>query len=268
MVWTLGEMTGLYEQIEWFAAHGFTGVDFHAQPNFGLPWATFDPRDASEAEVARLARALESFSEVGIHGESFAYDIKLCSPNELVREASVESLRPSLELASSVGAKTVTYHIGKADAQWAHAQLREAFARSLDQLDGMAMQTGVTVGIENDVGFEDYIDLVLDAGPGIGMTLDTGHAAMADGACYRHFGSLGNLIRHVGDRLVHVHVHDYDGTNDHQAIGTGRVDWADLCTALREIHYCGMLCMEYNPSRTRPEDYIEGHRRLEEYLQA
>ncbi len=262
MVWSLGDLYGLYEQIAWFGQRGFAGVDFHTQPSFTDQWASFDVREASADERRALREALAPFDEVGIHGESFTYDITFDSPNELVRRASVESLRGSIELAAEIGAPVVTVHRGKADAQWAGEVLREAFARSLAELAAMAAEAGVTVGFEIEA---DY-DLVLASDGPVGITIDTGHQSFEDGAGYREFGTLGNLIRHLGDRVVHVHVHDYDGQDDHLAIGAGDIDFADVLGALRDINYTGMLCLELSPDRTTPDDWVESREALQEIL--
>ncbi len=266
MVWTLGEMTDLYEQIAWFADKGFTGVGFHTQPNYGLDWATFDVRKASADDRRKLREALAPFDEVAIHGESFTCDILLASPNELIRRASVESVRDTVHLAAELGVRTVTLHKGVAAAQWAHDELRAAFSTTLEELAQMAADTGVTLAIETETTLETCYDLLMEAGPGVGVTVDTGHACMDNGAGYREFGTIGNLIRHLGDKVAHMHVHDYDGEHDHIAIGTGDIDWADIMGALQEIGYEGMLCMEYSPTLTTPQDYIAGRRTLEGYL--
>jgi sugar phosphate isomerase/epimerase len=266
MVWTLGEITDLYKQIAWFADNGFSGVGFHTQPNFGLEWVNFDVRQASTNDRRKFKDALAPFDETAIHGESFTCDILLASPNELIRRASVESVRDTVHLAAEVGVKTVTLHKGIAKAQWALDELRAAFSRTLDELAEMAAGTGVTIAIETEPTLETYYDLLMAAGPGVGVTVDTGHVCLDSGAGYREFGTIGNLIRYLGGKVVHMHVHDYDGKNDHIAIGSGDIDWADIMGALQEIGYQGMLCMEYSPMLTTPEDYIAGRRTLEGYL--
>ncbi len=262
MVWSLGDMHELYEQIAWFAEQGFDGVDFHTQPSFTDRWASFDVRKASADDRRGLKEALAPFDEVSIHGESFAYDITFDSPNELVRRASVEALRGSIELAAEIGAPVVTVHRGKADAQWAGAVLHEAFARSIAELAAMAEEAGVTVGFEIEA---DY-DLVLATEGPVGITIDTGHQSLEQGAGYRQFGTLGNLIRHLGERVIHVHVHDYDGANDHLAIGAGNVDFPEVLGALRDINYTGMMCLELNPQRTTAEDWVKSRDALREIL--
>ncbi len=266
MVWTLGEMTGLYEQIAWFAERDFTGISFHTQPDLSQEWATFDVRKASRDDRERLDDALAPFKEASIHGESFVCDILLESPNDLVRRASVESLRQTIELAAEVGVAVVTLHKGKAGAQWAPQALRDAFARTLDELGQMTAGTGVTAAIENEPGVKPDYDLIMQADASVGVTIDVGHICMNDGEGYREFGTIGNLIRHLGDRVAHVHVHDYDGKQDHLAVGSGLVDWRDVLGALVDTGYSGMLCMEYSPTLTTPQDYVDGRKRLQDTL--
>ncbi len=251
MVWKTGPILDLYDQIAWFREQGLTGVAFHTAPALSGDWASFDVRAATEDDRLRLKAAVAGFAEVSVHAEFDNYDVILSSPNDLVRRASVESLRDSLDLAAYLGAPVVTVHEGASRA-WAPPEMRrEALARSIGDLAELAEQRGV------DVAFEltrDY-DLVLAAGGPVGVTLDVGHVSFDDGAGYRPFGTIGGLIRHLAARLVHVHVHDYEGVHDHLALGAGNLDFADIIGGLLDIGYAGMLCLELSPAHTVAEDY-------------
>ena len=110
-------------------------------------------------------------------------------------------------------------------------------------------------------------DTVLRGGfRNVGITVDVGHLSFQSGAAYRPWGSLGGLIRHLGDAVVHVHVHDYDGERDHIRIGAGSIDFLDTLAALKAIGYDGALCLELAPSPTLEADYIESRDRLAKLL--
>ena len=264
MVWRTGPITGFLEQIAWFREQGLDGVAFHTGPPLSGGWVSFDVRRASTADRRALCEAVSGFREVSIHGEFDLYDVLLCSPNELVRRASVETLRPTLALAAEIGARVVTLHEGATHTHASDAVRREALARSLAELSGLVEGTGVVVGMELT---RDY-DLALNAGPSIGVTVDTGHVSMQDGAGYRGFGSIGGLIRALGERLVHMHVHDYDGRYDHLAIGAGHIDFEDVAASLLAIGYEGMLSLQLSPDATEPADYPRGQARLLDLLAA
>ncbi|NSW56101.1 MAG: sugar phosphate isomerase/epimerase [Armatimonadetes bacterium] len=254
MVWRLGDEVGFFEQIRWFRDHGMEGVAFHTAPAFRGAWASFDVRTATTEDRAKLRKAVAGFAEVSIHAEFDNYDVSLCSPNELVRRASVETLRGSLELAAELGAPVVTVHEGQTHSDAPLEVRRQALARSVDELGLLAVEIGTSVGFELTANY----DLVLEAEGPVGITLDVGHVSMDDGAGYRGFGTIGGLIRVLGPKLIHVHVHDFDGARDHIALGAGHIDFLELVTALREIEYQGMLCLELAPGVTEPDDYVRG----------
>jgi sugar phosphate isomerase/epimerase len=263
MVWRIADDANLFSQIAWFRDHGFRGVAFHTAPCFTGKWASFDVRRAGAAERKRLAQAVEPFVETSLHGEFTTFDVCLCSPNERIRCASVESLQCTLALAAELGAAVVTVHEGDTRTGASRAVRRDALKRSIAELAESATQHGVTVGFE----LVDNYDLVLEAAGPVGITLDTGHVSMGNGAGYAAFGSLAGLVRHIGEGIVHVHVHDFDGTHDHIALGSGTIDFAGMVTALAETGYRGMLCMELSPDLTEPEDYVRGKALLEKLFQ-
>ena len=251
MVWRVGEMLDFYEQIAWFQEQGLDGIAFHTAPSFGGKHASFDVRMAKTADRERLKQAVAPFAEVSVHAEFDNYDIILCSPNKHVRRASVEALRSTIDLASSLEAPVVTVHDGVTRSEAPPKVRREALRRSVADLAELARRAHVTVGSE----LTDDFDLVLDAEGPVGVTLDVGHVHMHWATAGRESDSLGDLIRGLGKRLVHLHVHDWDGQRDHLAIGAGRIDFTDMVEGLVEIGYDGMLCLELSSDATVPADY-------------
>lgn len=73
---------------------------------------------------------------------------------------------------------------------------------------------------------------------------------------------IGGLVRFIGDKPVHLHVHDYDGVHDHIEVGTGRVDFHDLFSGLASAGYKGALCLELNPDLVSPEGIRRSMKRL------
>lgn len=251
MAYRTGKMLDLYEQIAWFKEQGFPGIAFHTAPCHTGQWSGFDVRTAAKADRAKLKDAVAGFGEVSIHGEFENYDVCLSSPNELIRTASVATLRGSLELAAEIGAPVVTVHAGSTRVRGPEALTRAALRRSIRELGAMAEDHGVKIAFEL---VRDY-DLAMEAGEGVGVTIDVGHVSFKDGAGYRDFGTIGGLIRHLGSRIIHMHIHDYDGQDDHIALGAGNIDFDDVFAGLTDIGFTGMLCLELNPDRTTPEDY-------------
>ena len=80
----------------------------------------------------------------------------------------------------------------------------------------------------------------------------------------RESGGIGNLIRHIGAALFHLHLHDVEGEVDHLEAGTGVVEFGEVAAALKNIGYPHNATLELNPDRVTPE----GIRRSAAYVRA
>lgn len=76
--------------------------------------------------------------------------------------------------------------------------------------------------------------------PSLVACLDIGHAEMrgsGDGAA--------NMIRALGPHLQALHIHDGDGLHDcHQIPLSMNIDFMEVITALRDVHYSGWITLE------------------------
>jgi sugar phosphate isomerase/epimerase len=109
-----------------------------------------------------------------------------------------------------------------------------------------AEDLGITLAVENmpsDLGFlletpEDFEKLfqAIDS-RSVGIAFDVGHA--------NTHGNTSNFINRLMDRIVHVHVHDNDGSSDsHEPIGQGTVHWRQLLRRLEQERFNGMIIVE------------------------
>jgi len=83
------------------------------------------------------------------------------------------------------------------------------------------------------------------------------------GEAFKPYGSLGALIKRFHEKIIHLHVHDYDGNLDHIAIGRGDIDFPDITKALCDVQFQGSLCLEINPDREPPEAICKSRDRLQ-----
>ena len=257
MVWEMGARSVL-EQFAWAAAMGFEAVGFHTSPLLA-PRRAIDPETMTPADWARLRAATEPFEEVDIHAPFDNYDLSLCTPNERVREASVAVVELSLQMAGRLGAQTVTVHPTVTRSGIDDGERIRLLAESLLELDETAAALGVRIGLETTADFGLFGRMAFEA---TGVTVDIGHLSFHDGAAYRPWGTLGGLIRHLGPRIVHVHLHDYDGQRDHLPLGAGRIDFTEVIDALKAIGYHGSLCLELAPSPAIEDDYVRSRELL------
>jgi len=127
----------------------------------------------------------------------------------------------------------------------------------------MAGEAGVVIAIETLKDFEGFDWLESPQRAHLGVNLDVGHMYLDGGAAYRPYGTIGRLVRSLGETLVHMHVHDCGpGRFDHIEVGTGWVDYDDLLRSLDEIKYQGAMVLELNPDVVSPE----GIRRSQRWL--
>lgn len=161
-------------------------------------------------------------------------------------------------------AKSLAKLRGKMDPYWARTQ-----ANIRDML-GYAAGKGLKLGLENREKFE---ELPLDADfPGFlaglgaeapaGYWHDTGHAQLKE-----NLGLLNHRehLEKNSARLIGFHLHDVNAEgHDHQAIGSGRIDFKMVSEFWRPEH---LLTLELSP-RATPEDVRVSKERLEELVAA
>ena len=125
------------------------------------------------------------------------------------------------------------------------------------ELDKLASKFEVNVGIEVADFFllADRFELLYELNlHKIGITLDVGHLEASGG--YRNFGTIGKVIRRFSDKILHFHIHDYNGEQDHLVIGKGKIDFDNIISILKKVNYCGTLMLELNPQFISSEEEI------------
>jgi D-psicose/D-tagatose/L-ribulose 3-epimerase len=112
----------------------------------------------------------------------------------------------------------------------------------LKEAGDYALQHGVGFAIEPLNRFEtDFcntarqaVELATQVGsPAVNVMLDTFHMNMEE-------DDLGRAIRRAADYLVHFQANE----NHRGYLGTGHINWVEICQALAEIHYLGPITLE------------------------
>ena len=110
----------------------------------------------------------------------------------------------------------------------------ERFRRIID----CAEKYNVNVAIENQ-GNPEYVDLVFRniQSDRLKFCFDSGHE--------KYYSPQLDLLKLYGDKLVALHLHDNDGTEDSHALPfTGEVDWMRIANRLKESNYEGAIALE------------------------
>ena len=254
------------------AAHGFEAVEIFATRSH------FDYHDerAVDAIAGHLADAglrahavhaptTESYRD-GVWGPGYS----LANGEDVPRRAAVAEAGAAIRAAERLGARLVVLHPGTPTAQepGPRDNRRDAFLRSVEELQDAAEGTGVHLALEvipNGIADADALVRLLedDIDPdGLGVCLDTGHAFMQ--------GDVADAVEAVSGYLVTTHLHDNDGARDsHQAPFDGGIDWTTTMMAFRKVGYDGPWIFEVagaEPPRLMLERLQRARRRLEGLL--
>ena len=259
MIWRIGDILDFYEQIEWIKANAFQEVSFWTIPGNPGAWQGFDAERATQGDIAKLRTALTGLSEIDLHA-----GLPLDSTDADTRKMTLQRLTPTFRLAGDIGASVITIHPDRKIVGISETEHNAAMTHSLIQLDKLAEQYSVLVGIETewDMLLIEQLDL-----PHVAITVDTGHMHFREGEALKPYGSLGGLIEGFHKKIVHLHIHDYDGSLDHIAIGRGYIDFPDIINALCAVQFQGSLCLEINPDREPPEAICQSRDSLQAMIE-
>ena len=166
-----------------------------------------------------------------------------------IRQASLQEMLHSLEVAVELGARKVVLHpghIGGLGVYVIETALEHA-NNSLAAIIEHAQKLGLCVCLENMfprcrafVEPEDFID-ILQRFPDLKLTLDTGHANIGakDGRRILQF------IEKFGHRIGHLHISDNMGQrDDHIPLGRGDIDFKKIARAIKRSGYDDTATLE------------------------
>ena len=213
----------------------------------------------SPSEIVQIRRWLhdDGLTLLDIHGSA---GVEKCwfSPVEYERQAGVELVLNRMRMLRELdGTGTLMMHvpcfhagISEEERALRSSQL-DGLRRSLDELQPFSSDLQVPIAVENMSG-EDYTilsSLLADYPPDfVGLCYDSGHGNYGPAA------GLDFLAAHA-DRLIALHLHDNDGTDDqHQPPFFGNVDWARLAAIIRGSSYPRELSFELSVRNTPFKD--------------
>jgi protein FrlC len=231
------------ETIRRVAAAGYDGIDIWG----GRPHVY--RRDFSASQLQQLRSLL---GEVGLLVPSFMpaffrYPHSLSSPNETVRQDSINYMQQCADNAAALGAGTLLVVPGRR----LHGQpIQDAWGRMVDSIVVVcqyAAQYDLRLAIEPVNRYvSDLVNTVADAlqiinqvGSGrLGIVLDTGHIHLS-------VETPSEAVARAKDRLFQVHVNDNDGQHQQNLIlGKGSFDFNSFLETLQQAGYDGFLTAE------------------------
>ena len=225
----------LFGEIEWFAANGFDYIDLTVE----APGAAAESTDWRAVATAIQDRGL------GVVCHTAPY-LPIDNPSPLVRQAAVDELRRSIDVAQRIGAKLCTMHFMGWPAYLSDAQGYEFYRQMLEILVRHGQEQDVAVAMENNPDNRHqhkYFREIFQRVPDLKLLFDIGHGHLATAKTMTR-----EYLFSLSDRLAHIHISDNDGKEDlHLPFGAairGGMDLAANLRVLRSFRYDGTITVE------------------------
>ncbi len=170
--------------------------------------------------------------------------IDMSSSDKEKRQFSVEYYRELIKKIAYIGVDKFVLHSGGKVTRKSDTEVEERikYAReSYANLAEAAEHEGAVIAVENlppvCVGATiDEVKQLISADSRLRICFDTNHL-LCDDPC--------EFIRSFGDKIITVHISDYDRINErHWLPGEGVNDWYSIYDTLREVNYKGIWLYE------------------------
>ena len=230
----------ILDEIDEIAALGFDYLEL-----------AMDPPNAHYSTIrenrAQIQSALSAHSmQLICHLPTF---VSIADLTESIRQASLDEMYNSLDVAAELNALKVVLHPGHIGglASFVMDMALNLGMKSLEAIIEKAHRLGLSVCLENmfpriQSFFEpSHFTDILERFPDLKLTLDSGHANIGS----RKEQKIFEFIRQFGNRIGHVHLSDNLGhRDDHLPIGKGTVNFQKIADALSECGYDDTLTLE------------------------
>jgi sugar phosphate isomerase/epimerase len=144
---------------------------------------------------------------------------------------AIDLHRRHMAVAAELGASLYVVHPDMQKRAWGwDPRIAASLERAFEELSALQDEIGLPIAVEN-MPFRRHSHFIspgdLDL-KGLGLVLDTGHAAVT--------GTLSEWLSAPQANLRHVHLHDnqgHTGSDSHDALGTGVIDLVPILAAAR-----------------------------------
>lgn len=209
--------------------------------------------EPGELELPGTRRALEDAGLDVVLAARVNMERNIASADSKAREQGVEYLRYAVDVAAELGAPIVGGPLTGNPLVFAgrppqpvdddeRLRRKDCCVEALGRAATVAQANKITLGLEPLNRFESDVLCttqqameILDAvdHPNLKVMLDTFHMAMEE-------ASIPEAIRLAGNRIGHFQANE----NHRGFLGTGSINWVEVCRALHEVDYTGPISLE------------------------
>jgi sugar phosphate isomerase/epimerase len=238
-------------------AIGFSGTPRPAlgeQPLYSFLW-----EELTLANQVAIQSIRSNFARGVIHAPFV--DTPLVSSNPYIQQESHRQILMSVTAAQALGLEAVTVHAGLPAKGMTEKEFHRRLVEVLQWLGEAAAAANTRIGLENwryPYEPEEHLHILELVGhPNVGATLDVGHIAywfQAEGITglqsqaelNEYHRRLYHFIDTLGQRIVHVHMHDVRAADlaDHQGLGRGFLQFDGILAALNRVKFDGVILFE------------------------
>lgn len=230
------------EEIDWIGRNGFDFAEVTLEPPAAAPEQI--DTDAMRAALGRHGLGVVAHT---------AYYLPVSAPFAGVRQAALDEFRRALKAANEIGATVMNTHYRRLPPFFSSEQAVEWHVETLTPLCEEAADLGITIVLEQapfggENQLEQFVE-IMGRIPLLQFHLDSGHAKVE-----RHYDRWEEYLTRLGDKLLHVHLSDNDGTADqHLPLGApprSKTDWPEHIRKLKATGYDGTITLEvFSPQR-------------------
>ena len=174
-------------------------------------------------------------------------NLDVCGYNDEVTQAYIRTVLASINLAKQLDIPVLNMHMAEGirvtlpqKKVYLYQQYKDLYLEKLrsfrEYCEKAIGENRIRICIENSGGYLDFaregIELLLQSKV-FALTYDIGHDHSIGGV------DEAFILKHK-DRLIHMHIHDAIGTNNHLVIGTGEID---IRSKLKLAEECNCRCV-------------------------
>jgi sugar phosphate isomerase/epimerase len=205
--------------------------------------------------LKRLAALSKDGIDFSVHAPFFEMNLGSCQPE--IRKFSRKKAKAAIDIANAIGANPVVMHPGYtfwmekvkdvAEKSW------EYFIHDMKWLLSYAKKRNITIALESiPMHFFFFFDIIefkrlQEVLPGLGMTLDIGHAYVAKMAkkVTEPESAIIEDLKEIGIyNVTHVHLHNNRGKRDEHLFPDGNINIRRILNFLKEKKYTGKIIIE------------------------